>query len=896
LERFRCAFPFDLGQCGCILFDLQKVFELRSGIEVFELRWGSFRRGDGVFSRVFELRWGLRMRTLRLWIAVGFIAISPACTASAVEKHWFKTYIDSDGGCGNTRFWFRPGGVLFSRKDDLNRGKIDVELFGKPLLKWTDEDITTAVGIYRDCIDEAGSYSTSGDLFERMVREIVAGARSIDDQRKAPARSAYQRDAEEYRQLINFNDRYTGVEAFERAYAAYRHAFDDNDLAGMTRERALFLKELGVAKDRKQLLTQQSKEISGYQQELSELATAVNRESLAEFADQQMTAKLDELKEELHQLSQIPPAKRGDISAELEIIDTRLRNTESAVEHAKEHKRLLTGQSVQVAKDQQTLASKSATIDREGLSKFVDEQTQIGLGELNKQLQQLSQIAPAKRGDIAVDLAMITARLEDIEKAIASARETKGRAEKTKQMLVENEGATKRVLDAATRADLKAAFDEQFVMAVNKLIDRFRELESVELWAIREKQEDILAATRKLQELQQQISEAQARYDEARTLDDVRQSVLQRAATIYGEFSRSANREKLSTDGVQVIADLKSELDALAGLDEKPLLARPDYRETLTAAEETLDKIAQFKAEIDQISGLSSALRSFTSMIDGRGRHLLDRPTSVQLTNLTNSVKALNAAKIPLPPESSKQVADTDTKLQQLERTVDGVMDREEKQLLVRTLPARSGAWQFKFEIDKIADEESAKALADVQGAQARYQLAIVCGSRGPVLLISTFEIGGAAGKKIPWNVDDIGAPPYERIRLRIDSQRPFTALFNMRSYGNQGQVDITGEFDTLARSSRLVFGDIFADDQVEVATAFPAEFSRLCHCSRVLRGDGAHILVPNLAPFAFQAGPFAARASTTQAQLSAYSAEITFHRGVRQEALGTSKKSAAGY
>ena len=35
--------------------------------------------------------------------------------------------------------------------------------------------------------------------------------------------------------------------------------------------------------------------------------------------------------------------------------------------------------------------------------------------------------------------------------------------------------------------------------------------------------------------------------------------------------------------------------------------------------------------------------------------------------------------------------------------------------------------------------------------------------------------------------------------------------------------------FENLVHSSRLVLADVFPDEQVEVATAYPAQFSRLC-------------------------------------------------------------------
>ena len=349
-----------------------------------------------------------------------------------------------------------------------------------------------------------------------------------------------------------------------------------------------------------------------------------------------------------------------------------------------------TSQSAHITTYQQKLSDIEDSIQHEGLTKFVGPETQTAIDEVQKNLQQLSQTAPAKRGDVAASLEVLAARIRDLDTALASARTTKSQAEQTRRLVVENEGAAKRVLGAATNVDLGPAFDEQFAKSTNELIDRFRELENIELWAIPERQEDITAATRKLEELQQQIPEAQARYDQAKRLDERRQSVIERLSVGLREFSQPENRDRLSTDGVRIAIDeVRSELDVLSELDGKPLLARSDYRETLSAADETLGRIAQFKADAAEISELSGGLRALTGKVDERGRHLLDAVTSAQLVNLNNSVKALNAAKIPLASESRRQLAHSSTSLRQLESTVDGVMDREEKRLL-RAEPSRS--------------------------------------------------------------------------------------------------------------------------------------------------------------------------------------------------------------
>jgi hypothetical protein len=433
----------------------------------------------------------------------------------------------------------------------------------------------------------AGPWEINRNLFGRFS---AAGQALL-----SKVRTQYTADEVEYNDLIASNDRYTGVEAFERAYAAYHQAFEDDDLAGMLRERLTFLKELEVAKTRNDLLTQQSARIATYLQMLSDITASIQHEGLAEFLDRQMQMAIDDLQTELQQLNQTAPGKRGDIAASLEIIATRIR---------------------------------------------------------------------------------------DIDTAITSGRTVKSQAELTRRTLVENEGAARRVLEAATSADLTPAFDEQFVTSVKALVDQFRELDSIELWAIKERQVDIAAATRKLEELQQQVPDAQVRFDQATRLDGVRRSVILRLSAALSEFLRPQNHDKLSPDGLRIVSvELKSQLDALSGLDRKPLLARPDYRGMLAASDETLGRIAQIKAEITQIAELTSAQTALIRKIDARGRSLLDASTSTQLLNLNDAIKALNAAGVPLTPENRSKLARASETLGTLERTVEAVMDREEQRI-----------------------------------------------------------------------------------------------------------------------------------------------------------------------------------------------------------------------
>ena len=646
----------------------------------------------------------------------------------------------------------------------------------------------------------------------------------------AKVRSEYTASAAEYKDLSAFNDRYTGVEALDRAYAAYRQAFEDVDIARMIRERPAMLQVLEQARARKQLLTQQSAQISRYEQTLSDLATALDREFLTAFADQQMRLGLDELKHELQQLGQSPPANRGDISVKLEIIDTRVRGIESAVDRGRARKQLLTQQSAQISRYEQTLSDFTVNLDREALRRFFDQRAQELLSDLGKELRQLDQTEPWKRGDISSKLDTIAKRIRDVDMALRAARSEKATAEQIRMSLVEDESATRHLIERAASDELKAALDERFVNSANQLINRLRELESLDLWILHGNQEQVVTAKTELEALQKRVSDAQIKYDRAKRFDEMRRTVMQKASTALSEFAQPEDQGKLSSDGLNIIAKLKAQFDVLSGFDAVPLVIRPDYSDPVMAAEDALDRIQAFKAEMRQVSVVISDLKKLNISIDERGRELLDASASSELAKLINITRTLSAAKIPLSPEGHRQLMEARTVLANLEHSVYAVMDREEKRIRIRELPTRSGAWAFRFDTDKMTDQERVQAVGHVEGSQAKYELSIVCRRSGPEFLITTFEHAGTAPKRIPWDINS--AVPSKRVRLRIDSNRAFAAQFLMHGYGNHGEVrpaDMSAEFKGLLDSSRLVFADIFEDEQVEVATNYPPSFRRLC-------------------------------------------------------------------
>ena len=151
-------------------------------------------------------------------------------------------------------------------------------------------------------------------------------------------RSDYAADESEYQQLLAFNDKYPGIERLERARGSYQLASKNDDMAAMIRDRQAMLQELEQAKARKHLLTQQSAQMAQYEQTLANSVIAIEREGLTSFADQQTQTAMSALRSELARLTQTAPGKRGDISAQVQIFASQIRNIDSSIGSARSMK------------------------------------------------------------------------------------------------------------------------------------------------------------------------------------------------------------------------------------------------------------------------------------------------------------------------------------------------------------------------------------------------------------------------------------------------------------------------------------------------------------------------------------------------------------------------------
>jgi hypothetical protein len=391
----------------------------------------------------------------------------------------------------------------------------------------------------------------------------------------------------EYRALLDFNDRYPGVERFERAYQSYAQAVQSDDIAGTLRERSVFLREMDGAKARKQLLDEQAAELSRLTTSQSDMAAACNREELSRFSNQDILATLSALKADSEKYTGMKPAERGDISSQLKVLTVRYR---------------------------------------------------------------------------------------DLENAVRAARAEKTRIEEFRLMLVQRETFTRRLVDAASRDDMKGALDPQSLRAANEIAERLHQFSSLELGVIRERQSDFGETLQQLAALERQFLAAQARYNEAKARDERRLAVLEKAEPVFSQFSGTVSG-RLSGEAASQLTNLRAKRDILARLDGIRLLERPDYTADLAVAEDTITRLGPVRAEIDEVDRLAADLTALKTRIDARGRKLLDTATSSTLDEIDKSVASLAGAKIPLVPEAREKLPQVRSRLERLASIVDAVMD-----------------------------------------------------------------------------------------------------------------------------------------------------------------------------------------------------------------------------
>ncbi|RAI38986.1 hypothetical protein CH341_26785 [Rhodoplanes roseus] len=226
----------------------------------------------------------------------------------------------------------------------------------------------------------------------------------------------------EYRALLGFNDRYAGVEKFERAYQSYAEAVQVDDIVATLRQRSGFLAELEIARGRKQMLSEQSAKLSGLTTSLSDMSQACGRESLAHFSNQDLSAMVSALQAESKKLADASPAQRGDLSSQMEILAARHRDLESAVRAARSEKARIEDVRMMLSKRESLARQLADSASHEDLTGGLDPQLARSANDLAEQLRQFRSLdlgtIRKRQGDLIPTLEQLVA----LEKRFLSAR------------------------------------------------------------------------------------------------------------------------------------------------------------------------------------------------------------------------------------------------------------------------------------------------------------------------------------------------------------------------------------------------------------------------------------------------------------------------------------------
>src|SRR5262249_17789320 len=118
-------------------------------------------------------------------------------------------------------------------------------------------------------------------------------------------------------------------------------------------------------------------------------------------------------------------------------------------------------------------------------------------------------------------------------------------------------------------------------------------------------------------------------------------------------------------------------LDGLVKLEETPLLARNDYGQALTAAETSLGKVRQFEAEIEEISELGTKLNSLLAKINEPGKRALAPQSRAKLADVSDTIKMLKTANVPLTPNARGRLDTATADLAQLEDALQEALGRD---------------------------------------------------------------------------------------------------------------------------------------------------------------------------------------------------------------------------
>lgn len=275
---------------------------------------------------------------------------------------------------------------------------------------------------------------------------------------------------------------------------------------------------------------------------------------------------------------------------------------------------------------------------------------------------------------------------------------------------------------------------------------------------------------------------------------------------------------RLSPRGAEIVENLRLTLPKISG----PEAQRSDVSSEIAVTDKFLEQYRSLKAGAALVEEFVSRLNLLDNNIDKRGRRFLDADATVSIAALKRERDRFLAIAFPLETADAENLARQMKTLKQLEDGLPSRMDVQERKALASSFPISRGGWTFQFRSDKLTDEQSIVGAFQTKGDDARYKIEISCAKGSLELIVSTFEENGE-GKSIPW--DRISGA--SMVRTRIDSEPAQAHILLRDGYTNVGRTGFANL--SLVQSERLVLGDVFPKDQLEIPTRFPDAVKRLC-------------------------------------------------------------------
>jgi hypothetical protein len=298
------------------------------------------------------------------------------------------------------------------------------------------------------------------------------------------------------------------------------------------------------------------------------------------------------------------------------------------------------------------------------------------LDRTKNNLQRLSTTQPTTRGDVSQDLKVIASKLAEIDSSVRQAKSQKQEAEQTQLTLTNYQSIARQALEMASRDELKAEFNEQFVGSTNLLLKHLQDLASFDVWTLREKKQEVQVVSREMADMQERLTAVQERLNQVRALDEKAASVLSKSALLVTELSAPAMQQQLSSDAKAAIVKTISQNKEIMRLQGFPLMQRLSHIEAIETAEQSLAYLQRLEDESVEIARLSADLKALDIKIDARGRHLLDKAIGSRITRFGNMTQSFSRMKLPLAAGENAQLAAARSDVQTLLSTIDGILER----------------------------------------------------------------------------------------------------------------------------------------------------------------------------------------------------------------------------